>query len=293
MLPELLVGAEFEAPCRDPFEQLGCALFLSDKSWVAVLTAYFDESYNQHTAKNPDDPLLYTVGCWVSTFGQWKKFNRKWRSEIRTAGVDWFHMSEYESRHGDYAAWSDLKRIGVLKRLHRIIKDHTIKGVTVSVNCAHFDEVIKNTSWKKTFGKTPYGFDVRMGLKFIAEWADDNNIQEPINYVFAELKGQGNELDEIFRVCLKNPPVKKWMRLTGMWTKGFMRDVSQLQSADIVAYELNKRAVNEISGNKKFVRKSLENLAAGIYEKRLAPLYFGRDELLKLIESTKNSRPRV
>ncbi len=258
-----------------------------------MLTAYFDESYNQHTPKNSSDPLTYTVGCWVSEFGQWKKFHRKWRSALGSADIEWFHMSEYESRLNDYEYWPDLKRIGVLKRLHRIIKDHAIQGVTVSVNCADFDEIIRDTVWSRTFGKSYYGFDVRMILKFIAEWADEQNIHDPIHYVFAELKGQGNELDNIFRTCLKNRPIKEWMRLTGMWTKGLMRDVTQLQAADIVAYELNKRTVNEISGGKRFVRQSLENLAAGIYENRLAPLYFGRKELLHLIEVTRDGKPRA
>jgi hypothetical protein len=258
-----------------------------------VLTAYFDESYNHRTDQDPDDPLVYTVGCWISTFDQWKKYDKKWRTELATAGVEWFHMSKYETRRDEYKDWSQLKRIGVLKRLHRIIKDHAMQGVSISVNCADFDHVIKTTNWKRTFGKTCYGFGVRMAMKFIAEWADDQAIHDPIHYLFAELKGQGGELDEIFRRSLKDPAVKKWLRLTGMWTKGSMPDVRQLQAADIVAYEVNKRAVNEIGTKPKFVRHSLENLSAGIYETRLAALYFGREELLKLIESTKNSTPRT
>jgi hypothetical protein len=294
MLAERLVESErLDSRAYDAFEHWGGAMFLSNKSLVVVLTAYFDESYNQHTVKNPNDPLVYTVGCWLSTFGQWKKFNKEWRRALNSADVDWFHMSEYESRLNDYEFWSDLKRVGVLKRLHRIIKDHAIHGVTISVNCQDFDELIKNSIWRRTFGKTHYGFDVRMALKYIAEWADENSIAGPIHYVFAELKGQGNELDEIFRRSLKNRPIKEWMRLTGMWTKGLMRDVTQLQAADIVAYEINKRSVNHISDAPNFVRNSLQNLAAGIYEKRLAPLYFGREELLHLIELARNSTPRV
>jgi hypothetical protein len=287
---QLLTSKGQESP--DGFEVMGEALFLSNESLIAVLTVYFDESYNQHTPKNSKDPLVYTVGCWISTFDQWKKFNKKWRTELDAAKIDWFHMSEYESRLNEYESWSNFKRIGVLKRLHRIISDHAIYGVTVAVNRADFEEVIKGTAWSRTFGKTPYGFDVRIALRFIAEWADENNIHDPIHYVFAELKGQGNELDEIFRSCLKDPTVKKWMRMTGMWTKGLMKDVTQLQAADIVAYELNKRCVNEINGDKRFIRQSLENLAHGRYEKRLAPVYFGRKELIELIRVTKDSTPR-
>jgi hypothetical protein len=68
-----------------------------------------------------------------------------------------------------------------------------------------------------------------------------------------------------------------------MWSKGLMREVSQLQAADIAAYELNKRAVNHISFKPQFIRKSLNNLATGLYGSRLAPLYFGKPELITLI----------
>jgi hypothetical protein len=226
----------------------------------------------------------------LSTFGQWKKFKRKWEPELRIAGVDWFHMSAYESRLSEYRDWPDAKRIGVLKRLHRIIKDHTMHGVTVSVNCAAYDKIM-TPEWKAIYGKTYYGFDVRMIMKYLAEWADEENIPGPIHYVFAELRGQGNELDKIFRYLLKEPNTKKWFRLTGMWSKGLMRDVVQLQAADIIAYELNKRTVNEIGINPRFVRSSLNNLGRGLYQSRLAPLYFGESELLKLQRETLKGGP--
>jgi hypothetical protein len=70
-----------------------------------------------------------------------------------------------------------------------------------------------------------------------------------------------------------------------------MRDVVQLQAADIIAYELNKRTVNEIGINPRFVRLSLDNLARGIYRTRLTPLYFGETELLKLQRETLKGGP--
>jgi hypothetical protein len=258
---------------------------------VAMLVAYLDESYNQPTVKNPNDPLTYTVGCWVSTVERWKKFNKKWRAALNDAEIEWFHMSKYENRLNEYEFWPELKRIGVLKRLHRIIKDYVIQGVTLSVSRAAYDEVMTD-HWKGIYGKTYYGFDVRMIMKFLAEWADDINEPGPIHYVFAELKGQGGELDKIFRESLKRPNSKKWLRLNGMWAKGLMPDVTQLQAADIVAYELNKRTVNHISTHDKFVRKSLNNLAKGIYGERLTPLYFGRDELIRLQQETLTGTPR-
>jgi len=289
--PDYYANLGKQGSVYDAFEHMCASLFLDEEDMVAVLTAYLDESYNQRTIKNPNDPLAYTVGCWLSTVREWKKFNKKWLAVLKGAEIEWFHMSEYESRFKEYKSWPDSKRITVLKKLHGIIKDHTIQGVTVSVNCADYDEVLTN-DWKQIFGKTYYSFNVRMIMKFLAEWADEKGQPGPIHYVFAELNGQGNELDKIFRESLKMPNVRKWLRLNGMWSKGLMREVTQLQAADIVAYELNKRVVNHMSPNENFVRKSLNNLAEGIYMNRLAPLYFGKDELIRLLHETQHGTPR-
>ena len=132
-----------------------------------------------------------------------------------------------------------------------------------------------------------------MAMRIIAEWADKNNHPGPIEYMFAELKGQGNELDRIFRASLKDRAVKEWLRLAGSWSKGLMRHITPLQAADIAAYEFNKRVSNEIGSKPKFVRRSLDNLAKSIYDKRLASYYFGRDELLHFGESVAQSQPRT
>lgn len=253
---------------------------------IAMLTAYLDESYNHRTEKRPNDPLVYTLGCWVSTTEKWKKFSRRWNLILDDAGIKWFHMAKFESRIGEYAEWSELKRINVLKRLHRAINDYTVYGMTSSVNCADYDELVTG-NLRNRVGKTYYGFNVRMILKHLGEWADEINCNDSIHYVFAVLKGQGSELDTLYRDALRHPEATARLHLNGMWSKGIMQRVPQLQSADIVAYELNKRAVNHISNDPKFVRKSLNNL--NLYE-NFAPLYFGKVELTKWISLLNRKR---
>ncbi len=106
-----------------------------------MLTAYFDESYNHRTEKYPNEPLVYTVGCWLSTAQKWLLFEKKWRLALKKAGVEFFHMTDFEARRGEYGFWSNSKRISVLKELHRIIDKHTIFGCSSSVNCADYNEL--------------------------------------------------------------------------------------------------------------------------------------------------------
>jgi hypothetical protein len=243
---------------------------------MAMLTAYLDESYNHFNQKKPDEPLIYTVDCLVSTTDKWKKFGKQWRAALKSAELDGFHMSEFENHKGQYANWSNLKRVAFFKRLKRIIKSNVLYGVSLSLHCAAYDELVTGEV-RKEMGKTHYGFDVRMIITHLSQWADENSYHNPIHYVFAELGKQGGELDKIFKDCLKDPETKKQFRLNGMWTKGTMRDVVQLQAADIIAYEMNKRAVNDLGTDRK-VRKSLDSLRL---DRDFAPLYFGRNELLK------------
>lgn len=248
-----------------------------------MLVAYLDESYNHRTEKNPNDPLIYTVAGCLSTVEKWSRFGKQWKSALKSRELDHFHMAKFESRIGEYADWSEQTRHAYFRRLKRIIKENTLYNVTLSVNCADYDELITGEV-RAEWGKTYYGFDVRLLMKTFSEWADENNYQGMIHYVFAELKGQGGELDRIFTRCLKNPEVKSQYRLNGMWSKGLMRDVVQLQAPDIFAYELNKRAVNHFGMGKKRVRKTLDLFQ---YERdRLAPLYISRKEILKLFKTT-------
>jgi hypothetical protein len=247
---------------------------------VAVLVAYFDESYNHRTEKNPDVKLVYTVAGWISTVEKWQEFGKEWRQALRDARITDFHMKDYETRQGVYEDWITNKRLKVLRRLHRLIKHYTLFGFNASVHKTAFDEIMTPEA-KKNIGKTPYGFDVRLCLRQIGFWADKNKVNEPIHYVFAHLNKQGGELDWIFETCLNDPKVKDWFRMNAMWTKAFAKDVGQLQAADIFAYEINKHVVNYVSRGERPTRKSFLNLYYG--QKFTDPMYFGRKELTEWV----------
>jgi hypothetical protein len=157
-----------------------------------MLAAYFDESYNHRTEKNPKDPLIYTVACCLSTVNRWKKFEKQWRLELNMAGVESFHMKDYEARQGNYRDWSNEKRVKVLKRLHEIMKESILYGCSVSLNKEDFDEKISDTPlFAHHFGKTYYDFNVRLCVKELNEWCDRYQYTDDLLYVFSELGKQG------------------------------------------------------------------------------------------------------
>lgn len=240
-----------------------------------MLTAYFDESYNQLSEKRPNDPLLFTVGCCLSTVEEWRKLGVRWKSELkRKPRIPFFHMTDYESRHRYFSDWSNVMRVKRLQRFHQIMKDHIKYHFSGTVNRADID-----TIFSKRKGKQPlldyYFFGTVVCMDAISTWCEKNQYDKPIHYVFAHLDKQGSYFDEWFAHCLNTPELRKRYRLASMWARGIMKDVPQLQAADILAYEMNKRAVNEFGEGKNFVRKSLDNLNF----ENCDSLYYGIDEI--------------
>jgi hypothetical protein len=121
----------------------------------------------------------------------------------------------------------------------------------------------------------------------IADWCKRNGLNEPIHYVFSNVSKQAGVLDPIFEKMLSSTDLKSRYRLSGMWTKGLMREVVQLQAADIIAYEGNKRAANHLGPGTKVFRKSLLNLRL-TDELKFDPMFFGRDELIDWINDSKD-----
>ena len=259
-----------------------CASMGFDKGdVVAVLKAYFDESYNQPNPKRPNEPLLYTVGCWLSTAEKWSKFDKRWKRILEDAGIEYFHASTFESRFPPYDGWSDTKRLRVQQDLLRAISDYTIFGSAPMVHRGDWEKFIeKRPALRDAFGRTPYGFDVMAAIGMVTDWCNRNDYSGPVRYIFAELKGQGNVLDFIFKTLLENREIRERYRLDGTWSKGLMRLIRPLQAADIIAYEFNKRAANHMSPDRKTIRGTLRYLnQRGLSDANVDPIYFGKTEL--------------
>jgi hypothetical protein len=250
-----------------------------------VLEAYFDESYSHRTNEKPNEPLVGTVACWLSTVELWKKFGKRWRRALREFEIDNFHMKDYEARQGSYRTWSNEERIHRLKQLHRIMRDQTIYGCSMSINLEDYgSKILSVPEFARWFGRSWYAYGVRGCIKKLAVWCDQSSygVSNSISYVFGDGPKQGSELDRLFKEMLKVPDEKRRYRVSDPWVKGIMKETVQLQAADVIAYELNKRAVNSISGGKQFVRKSLDNLHLSV---NFSAEYFDQDSFMHQINN--------
>jgi hypothetical protein len=96
----------------------------------------------------------------------------------------------------------------------------------------------------------------------IARWANKRDLKEKINYVFESGAGFGAGLYEIMQHVMSSPEGRESYRFES-WTFA-TKNMTQLQAADILAYETRKHVLNDQLGNgSRELRKSLEALLRG------------------------------
>jgi hypothetical protein len=105
---------------------------------MAMLAAYFDASGTH------DGCPVITISGFIAPVGKWKTFQSKWHDIINKAGLlpnpGIFHMTDFESRKGDYKGWSDAKRLFVLKKLITAIASRVEMAVSTSVVIPDYDK---------------------------------------------------------------------------------------------------------------------------------------------------------
>lgn len=96
---------------------------------VGVLWAYFDES-GEH-ARGSGMLRRLTLGCAIARREDWEALEVRWNEVLVDAGIDQFHMSDFEARKPPFEGWDNEKRRDILGRLIDIAADH----VPIFVGC--------------------------------------------------------------------------------------------------------------------------------------------------------------
>src|SRR5258705_408694 len=90
---------------------------------ICVLKAYLDESGIHQGSR------ICAIAGFVATQEEWEKIERLWSRALLDAGIDCFHMAEFENRKGPYAEWSKTRRYNLLDKLVEILKAREIVSV--------------------------------------------------------------------------------------------------------------------------------------------------------------------
>jgi hypothetical protein len=234
----------------DAFEHLCHIILPEDRSnqIIGMFTGYFDES-----GTHASSPVVCVGGC-VSTAEQWSLFQREWNEVLAEAGVEVFHMSEFESRRGPYKDWDNEKRRYVQAKLLKIIQDRVKVGIAVSVVRSDYDKVM--TPGRRYTHDGPYAFCASMCFMYTAAWAEDKGYDQSIPYVFEDGVLERKELRDQFENAYKNARARQYYRLKSL-TWGDKKEYVQLQAADILVYEIYKQTLRSIGVESRPPRTSM------------------------------------
>lgn len=236
----------------DVFTTLCRSLNLADSDPVALFQFYGDASGNSDAV---------TVGGYVSTLEKWEIFKRLWNAELGKEQVDFFRRSQMEPPfHGAFAdlGWTVRHQIPVLHRLHRIIKNTTMKGAAKSVRMRAFSQLMPRKVKQKYGGA--YGWCLLLNLVDIGLWARSRG--DWVSYIFEAGDKGRHEIEKCIGQMYDDPVTRETFRIAN-WS--FVPKVGplaavQLQSADFIAFEAYKAIENYLTGSERKPRKSMLDL---------------------------------
>lgn len=235
-----------------------------------MLTAYFDESYDERFR-------LTFVSGWVAAVEQWQEFEYGWKLFLAKHDVPYFHMREFAHSVGPFAKWKGTEgpRRAFMRGAAQIIVDTVQRGFVCCVSDEIFDGCDKVCELRKTF-RSPYALAGRTCANLVVEWALDPRTfpLNDIRYVFEDgAEDKGGLIDAmkitprlavpIFQPGRDQKPTRK--------SPNGRCGVVQLQAADYLAYEISKFARDHqaIKANPSKFRASL-----GILPERIVKRMF-------------------
>jgi hypothetical protein len=211
---------------------------VQERSELALLQAFTDDS-----AAQDGDRRLFLAG-YLHRADAWAMFSDDWNMALRAApSIEYFKAREanYLTEQFDYRkGWDEEKRSAKVANLAAIIGRYQPLSFEFSLNRQVFEDELKPAS--------PYGFgrphfqlcwSVVAG---IAQYASQEGITTPIEFIFDEQEGVDSDIALFFAHLKKNLPIEAQGLIEG--TPSFKSDRDKryvsLQAADMLAWHLRR-----------------------------------------------------
>jgi hypothetical protein len=202
---------------------------------VDVIEAYFDES-----GTHLQSPSMCVAG-YLFTAQKAKRFQDRWGSILRQAGLEYFRMSECAPGAGQFKGWLPKHRQAIEKELIKAIREHVTHGVAVWVSRDEFR--LRAPSWWQRYYGGPYTACLMQCVILVAVWAKKTEQAEPISYFFEAGDPKAGEAGEHMRKTASHADEAAAAHYAG---HSFIpkKTARQFDAADALAWNLNRTYID-------------------------------------------------
>jgi len=221
---------------------------------VVMLQAYFDESGTHENA-----PAVLVAG-YLFEPERCLALESDWSIALNEAGVSAFHMKDWAASKGEFSSMGKCDRDDFYMKLLNLIKRDASKGIAAQVSQAEFDR-IKPANWNDRIGGA-YSVCATLCLQAIGLWCKQNWPDENIAYFFEAGHESANEASRFMDLIARSTVLTKEYRY---YSHTFVKkkESTLLQTADILAWEINKENVEKTyAPRRRNPRKSLISLTS-------------------------------
>jgi len=207
-----------------------------------VLKAYLDESGIHQGSR------ICAIAGFVGAQDEWERIERSWNRALSEAGIDTFHMAEFESRRGPYGGWSEERRHGLLAKLVEILKARDIHSVGSGIVVQDFLQLPADERAWMTHGNpdTPYFLCFQHCIVEAAHLADGLELTERVGFTFDRNDSFASEATRLYNRMKDDPNWENRFRLADAVAFASKRNAVPLQAADLAAYETYKQLENKL-----------------------------------------------
>jgi hypothetical protein len=241
---------------------------------AVFLQAYFDESGRTGG--------LFAVAGYAFLPAQARRFDKSWRGML--GSVSAFHMADLVARQGEFKGFSSSQQDKMIRRAVEITNSRIAVGVAGS--CSRNDWKALAPPGVKYHGD-PYAVLCYLCIEELGRLLDIKGIQGNVAYFFEAGNRFQGEANQLMDLVVKAPEVR---RLSRYRSHTFIdkRAATQLQAADLFAWELTKFRDETVEAGIREIRKSYQALLAKDLS-RYRTLHAGPDELARYFNAVKEA----
>jgi len=151
------------------------------------------------------------VGGYVFDENGEKNFTSEWvevMQPFKSRGIEFFHANKCYPRVGDFEAISEDEKNLLFNSLIALTRRTAKFGMVSGIKDSVFTEVMQRNKFQ-TFTGSKYTVCALRSLTLVQQWANENNFDGKIVYLFEDGNEHRGEADEMMKTIKKSPQLRK------------------------------------------------------------------------------------